>query len=252
MATKREKKKKKQVETMRKSIEKLRKQVDKDMKSDDEKTRLSALATKLMDLTYARVGNQASEDESGHYGVTGWKKDQISFNGKGMTISYTGKSGVDQKKTIEDKKVIDMVKELYGRGPDELVFSYPYDEEEDNWARLRGKDINEYLEDYDVTAKDIRGFHANREMKEVLEKIRKDGPKLPDDKDEREELLKEEFEEALETVAKCLGHEPSTLKNQYLVEGFEDHFKKEGEPLEKFSSLTRLSCRVAFRYLDRF
>jgi hypothetical protein len=73
-----------------------------------------------------------------------------------------------------------------------------------------------------VTAKDIRGFHANDEMKKQLKAVRK-GP-LPKDHKERKTQLKEEFKKALEATAEAVGHEPSTLRSQYLVPGLEDDF----------------------------
>ena len=59
------------------------------------------------------------------------------------------------------------------------------------------------------------------------------GGKLPEDKKEREKKLKAEFKEALEGTAEAVGHEPATLKSQYLVPGLEDEFLKDGTVTEK-------------------
>jgi len=57
--------------------------------------------------------------------------------------------------------------------------------------------VNAYLKPFDVTAKDIRGLHANREMQDRLRAVRKKGGKLPTDKKEKEKVLKAEFKTAL-------------------------------------------------------
>jgi hypothetical protein len=93
--------------------------------------------------------------------------------------------------------------------------------------------VNDYLREFDVTAKDLRGFHANREVQERLRAIRRDGPDLPRPRKERDAILKREFKEALEAAAKAVGHEPSTLRNQYLVPWLEDAYMKDGTVIDR-------------------
>lgn len=245
MASKKEKKKAERVEKLRKSIDSLRSKVLKDLKkSPTSKDFQISLAIALIDATYARVGNKKAEEENGHFGVTGWRKEHISFKGGKATISYTGKSGVKQKKTVDETQVVKALKKLYDKTdkPSDPIFQYDYQED---LARLNARDVNEYLGAFGVTAKDIRGFHANSEMRDALEDLGKERGDLPEDPKEREKVLKADFDKALESVAKCLGHQPSTLRNQYLVEGFEEHFFKEGKPLTKFDKHARIARRVA-------
>ena len=202
------------IEKLRKSVDKLRTQVAKDMKSGDEKTRAAALAVALMDHTFERVGNEGSAKE-GHFGVTTWTVDHIKFKGNKATIKYVGKSGVEQKKEVTDSKIVSALKTIC--------------KDKDGKACLvdaKASDVNEYLKPFEISAKDIRGFHANTEMKSQLKKVR--SGKLPTDKKEKEKLLKDEFKKALEETAKAVGHEPSTLKSQYLVPGLEEGYLKDG------------------------
>ncbi len=208
------------------NIHKLRAQVKKDLKSDDVTTSLTALAVALMDETAERVGNETSkegdnEDGKPHFGVTTWQKSHVSFGKGKATIKYTGKSGVKQEKTVTDGSIVSALKKAYDSCKDGDIFCH----EE---SRVDASKVNSYLKDFDITAKDIRGFHANDGMKTSLKKVRSAGGKLPEDKKEREAKLKKEFTEALEEVAGELGHEPSTLKNQYLVPGLEEAYMKDG------------------------
>jgi len=196
---------------------KLKTQVGKDLKAEDGKTRQTALAVALINETYERVGNDESASK-GHYGVTGWLKKHITFSGNSVTFKYVGKSGVKHDKKVTDKKLVSALKKaLKGKGADDEVF-------ED----VSASDINTYLKPYDITAKDIRGFHANREMREALKKERAKGPKLLHARKEKDKILKAEFKKALEAVADTVGHEPATLRSQYLVPGLEDQFTHNG------------------------
>lgn len=212
----RNREKAKKVEKLRQNLGKLRSQVKKDLSAGDDKTRLCALAVGLMNDTYERVGNETSAKD-GHFGVTGWQAQHISFSGGKATISYVGKSGVKQKKTVSDAGLIKGLKKaLEGKSGSDAVFD------------ITASDVNEYLKPHGITAKDIRGLHANREVQTRLKAIRSKGGKLPDDKKEREKKLKDEFKKALEEAAAEVGHEASTLRSQYLVPGLEDAYLADG------------------------
>ena len=227
----RNREKAKRVEQLRKGIGKLRTQVSKDLGSKDATKRLTALAVALIDETYERVGNDGSAKD-GHFGVTGWTVEHISFSGSKATLKYTGKSGVDQKKTITDAKLVSALKAATkGKDKSETILC------EGDDCRITATEVNAYLKDFDITAKDIRGLHANEEMKAELKKVRKG--KLPEDKKEREAKLKEEFKQALEAAAAAVGHEASTLKSQYLVPGLEDAFMQDGTIPEKLDKTAR-------------
>ena len=215
------------IEKLRGKIDGLRKKVYTDITSDDAKTRLTALAVALMDETYERVGNEGSAEERDHYGVTTWQKKHVTMGKGKATIKYVGKSGVDHTKEVTNAKVLTALKKaLEGKGKNDSIF----DGEE---SRVQAKDVNAYLMDFDVTAKDIRGLHANEEMKSRLKAVRSKGGKLPEDKKEREKKLKAEWKEALEGAAEAVGHEASTLKSQYLVPGMEDSYLKDGTVMDR-------------------
>jgi len=227
--TKRNKAKAERLEKLSGNIEKLRTQYRKDLKSDDLKTALVSLAVALIDETAERVGGVEStkgdnEDGKPHYGVTTWKKSHVRFKGSGATIAYVGKSGVPQKKQVTDKAIVTALRKAHKECSGEDLFCH--DE-----VTIDASKVNAYLKDLDlgITAKDLRGFHANFAMKEELKKARAKGGKLPTDKKEREDKLKKEFKSCLEIVAKEVGgHTVSTLQNQYLVDSIEEDYLKDG------------------------
>ncbi len=217
-------------ESLAGDIEKLRKKVKADLKSDDLETKMTALAVGLIDETFERVGNPASakgeksEDGEGHYGVTGWTKSHVSFGSGSATIKYVGKSGVDHEKKVTDKALVSALKEAHkaAEGKDGRIFEY-------EGGVVSAEKVNGYLEEFDVSAKDLRGYHANRLMQEALKAARSKGGKLPEDKKEREKKLKDEFKKALETTSEDVGHESATLRSQYLIPSMEEQFMKDGK-----------------------
>lgn len=217
----RHREKAKKVEKLRQNLGKLRGQVKKDLSSDDPKTWLSALAVGLMNDTYERVGNDQSAKD-GHFGVTGWQAKHVTVSGGKATFTYVGKSGVKQKKTTTDAGLVKAVKKaLEGKSGTDPLF-------EVDGTTVGASDVNKYLKPHGITAKDIRGLHANREMQSRLKAIRGKGGTLPTDKKKREEKLKAEFQKALEETAAEVGHEAATLRSQYLVPGLEDDFMRDG------------------------
>ncbi len=207
------------LEKLRSSIHDLRAQFRKDLSSEDPKTRLTALVVALMDETYERVGNDSSA-EDGHFGVTGWTKKHISFGSSGASISYVGKSGVKHKKSVTTKAIVTALRQAYDDCKNKSGCLFDGD------VKVNAGTVNDYLKPYSITAKDIRGFHANDVMKANLKSVRKG--ELPSDPKARKKALKDEFNKALEATAEAVGHEPATLKGQYLVPGLEESYLKDG------------------------
>ncbi len=226
----RNREKAKRIEKLRNKIEDVRSKVKKDMKSSDPEKMLTALAVALMDHTFERVGNDESAGD-GHFGVTGWQRKHISFGKSGVTVKYVGKSGVKQEKRVTDPAIKKALRDAYEASDDEDASIFEYE-----GGKVTAEKVNAYLDEYDISAKDIRGMHANCEMQDRLREVRKKGGKLPEDKKEREKQLKEEFKDALRTPADAVGHEPATMKSQYLVPGLEDTYLKDGTVVDKLSS----------------
>ena len=112
----RHREKAKKLEGLRQSIDKLRDHVKQDLKSEDADTRLTALAVAVIDETCERPGNDESAEERGHFGVTTLQKRHVSFSSGKAILKYTGKSGVDHEKTVEDKAAVaELKKALEGK-----------------------------------------------------------------------------------------------------------------------------------------
>jgi DNA topoisomerase-1 len=207
----RRQKKCKSVRHLAENIHSLRSKVSRDLKSDDEKTRLTALAISLMDKTASRVGNSGSAKD-GHYGVTGWQNKHVTISGKTVTIKYVGKSGVDQEKTVTDATIAKMLKKCKGdcKGNTPLLTT-------SDGISIKSAQVNKYLKEFGITAKDIRGYGANTLLVNALKSATKSS-------DEKERQKK--FREVMKAVAEKVGHQQATLKQHYLLPGIEEAYVK--------------------------
>lgn len=196
------------------NIQRLRNNVTRDLSSDDEKTALTALVVAIIDRTAERVGNESSAKE-GHFGVTGLRKKHVAIKGNQITLDYVGKSGVKHEKCLSDEKIAGMLRKLMKRteGGTDLFVT------EDGF-RIKADKVNRYLKDFDVTAKDLRGYSANDRIVTMLKNTEVS-------KDEKER--KKRFQEVLKSTAEAVGHQKATLKQHYLLPGIEEDYVKKGK-----------------------
>ena len=201
--------------TMAENITSLRRRITKDLESDDEKVKLTALVVKIMDETAERVGNEASMKE-GHVGVTGFQKKHITIDGSTVKLKYVGKSGVKQEKQLTDETVAKMLKECLERASkdSDCVFSTS------DGFKIKAAQVNRFLDEFGVTAKDIRGYAANRLIVEALK-----GSEKSSDEEERAKR----FREVIKSVAAKVGHGAGTLRKHYILPNIENDYVKNGK-----------------------
>jgi hypothetical protein len=75
------------------------------------------------------------------------------------------------------------------------------------------------LDDFNVTAKDIRGFSANRWITKKLENI-----DVPETENERKRL----FNKVAKSVSQKIGHGLATLKKHYLMPEISEYYIYDG------------------------
>ena len=194
-------KKKESLKNIAKNIKSLRGKVNSDLKSSDEKTFLTALAVYTMLETSERVGNSDSAS-NGHFGITGLKSNHISINGNTVTFKYKGKSGVDHDKKVSNSKLASALSKAKSSSSSENIF------ETSGGFSVKNDGVNRYLKSLDVSAKDIRGYSAN---KWIISKLNRLSP------EDSEAKRKKQFNEVAKEVAEKVGHGAATLKKHYLL-----------------------------------
>lgn len=203
-------KKKERIQELSNSIQRLRMNISRDMASDDEKTALTALIIAVMDRTAERVGNDDSAD-NGHFGVTGFRKKHISVVGNKVHLDYIGKSGMKQEKSFSDERIAKALKKAIKNSPGKFIF------ETSDGFRIKSDKVNRYLEQYNITAKDLRGYLAN---KWIIAKLQVGNKQLAVGNEQPEKAKKERkkiFNKALKETALEVGHGKGTLRKHYMI-----------------------------------
>jgi GNAT superfamily N-acetyltransferase len=208
-------KKKDSLMNMADNIRSLRTNLRKDLKSDNDKDRLTALAISLMDKTAERVGNDESE-ANGHLGITGLSKRNVKVEGNTITLKYVGKSGVKHEKQFSDEGIANALKDAIANSQSKYVF------ETSDGFRIKNDRVNRYLNEYDISAKDLRGYSANQWIVSKLREV-KDKEILGD-----EAKRKKKFNEIVKSVAEKVGHGAPTLKKHYMLPSLEREWVNHG------------------------
>jgi DNA topoisomerase I len=140
------------------SLPRLRERVAKDLALDGmprEKT--LALATRLLDLGFFRIGSEDYAEENDTYGLATMKKRHVTVDGDEVTFDYEAKGGKRRIQGVGDERVAEIVGELKRRrgGVDELL-AY---KDGRRWVDVKSADINTYVKEVtggDFSAKDFR------------------------------------------------------------------------------------------------
>jgi len=204
------------IERLQKGLTKLRKKYNDDLKKkDDLRTNAVAAIVGIIDETAMRIGNEESAKDVETYGATTLKVKHITISGSKIKFDFPGKGGVHQHPELSSQEIAKVVKELMkGKKDNDFVFEI---EGKKIWDRA----VNRYLGPFNISAKDLRGFHSNRLMKEKLKTM--------------------DWKEALDEVAELVGHKASTLKNQYLDPDLVAKYEKPKKASISIRALTNIS-----------
>jgi len=190
-------------------------------KGDTPKEKVCAAVVALIDRCKFRIGTEKMAKQHGTYGVATLKPEHVSVSGNRVRFQFTGKKQVPWDKAVTDKSLAQFVQHLADGSPGEQLFWY----HDGNKQRpLRSGQVNAYLEEFGVTAKDFRTYHATRLMFNALnEQSRKKGTK----KLSKREVGKR-VKAALGSVAKELGHTPAVCKSSYVLPAIIKDFEGNG------------------------
>jgi DNA topoisomerase I len=156
-----EKRESKKFKNLKKFIsinERLDKKINDDLKQiKNTKNKLIAVILKLMKICNFRIGNEAYEKEYGSIGITTLQKKHIKFKSDKTIIEFIGKKGVLNSCTFKHQKMQSILKSLINKN--KYLFSYIDDNKV--LKHVNNNDVNEYLEEFGVTNKDLRMTNAN-------------------------------------------------------------------------------------------
>lgn len=173
--------------------------------------REKVLATmlRLLESAFFRPGSNTYSKENATYGLTTMRSKHLTIDGDELIFSYTGKSGQQQEKHIEDKKLAKIVQEI-----DELpgyeIFKYL--DEDNNIVKVKSEDLNAYIREImgdEFSAKDFRTWAGT-----MIAAIALDELGVVDKKDQKS--LDKNIKEAVNRVSERLGNTPSVARGSYI------------------------------------
>ncbi len=134
----------------------IRQQVEKDLRRRIwGKEKVLALAVKLMDELFLRVGNKFYKDENGTFGLTTLRKKHLQEEKKHLQLKYMAKSGKLRQITVNHPTLRRMLKQC-SELPGYELFRYKNGK---NYETIDSREVNEYLRKASsahITAKDFR------------------------------------------------------------------------------------------------
>lgn len=235
---KREKKKYKQLYKLSKNIDKLKNKINNDLKiTEFTKDKLIALILKIMDLCNFRSGNKKYEEKYGSYGLTTLHKEHLIIGKNNIEINFIGKKGVNNNCIIKNKSIQDIIKKVYklSNKNNSYLFSIKY---KNNDITISINDLNRYLDEFNITTKDLRTWNANIIF---LKNFKKEIKNLDDfyilkDEDGKIKIRKKMIRESIKKTAKSLHHSPTICKNSYILKNILIQIENNNNILNKFKN----------------
>jgi DNA topoisomerase I len=135
----------------------LRTAMSEDMDNETlDRARVSAIATRLINRAWFRVGTEKYAKESKTFGITTLRKNHVTVRGQRIAFDFRGKHKSVIRTTLVDAELADAIKELIAQPKGTRLFRYEWD---GGLCALTGAKLNEYVREHlgdEFTAKDFR------------------------------------------------------------------------------------------------
>ncbi len=159
------------IEAFGRALPAIRRRVVADLALDDGKSvshrLVLATLVRLLDTTFARVGNEAYVRQNGSYGLTTLRNRHAEITTRGrVRLSFRGKSGVRQELSLDDPRIARVVRRCKHL-PGQELFQF---QESGSVRGIGSGDVNDYLFEAAgerFTAKDFRTWHGTVEALEL-------------------------------------------------------------------------------------
>ncbi|MEZ0577964.1 DNA topoisomerase IB [Nocardioides sp. MH1] len=169
-----------------------------------------ALAVRLLDLGYFRIGNDVYTEEHGSFGLTTLQRQHVRRERDVLVFEFTGKSGIEHRIEVDDPQVTELLDRLRRRRSttDLSLLCYQVDRK---WRSLTPDLVNEYLREasgLDASAKDFRTWHATVIAAAALAEA--PGPEAS------KTARKRAVAATMREVAEYLGNTPALARSSYV------------------------------------
>jgi len=168
--------------------------------------RVAAIAVRLINLGWFRVGTDRYAKASRTFGITTITKRHVTVRGSRLSFKYRGKHQVMIRSAIVDQELADAMRELLAV-PGARVFQF---EADGRYCNLESRRLNDYIREYmgeEFTAKDFRTWGGTLTAAvELAEKGVKDSPTAS----------KKAIADVMRKVGAKLGNTPAVARSSYV------------------------------------
>ena len=189
-----------------------------------DRLRVSAIATRLINAGWFRVGSERYARESRTYGITTLLKSHVHIRGNRIAFDFVSKHRTVVRTTLVDAELADEVTELLALPRGRRLFRYEW---EGGICNLTGARLNDYVREYlgdDFTAKDFRTWGGT-----LIAAIAfaEQGPP------ESEKQAKRVVPAVMRKVGEELGNTPAVARSSYVSPAVIDQYL-DGRTIEDF------------------
>ncbi|HEX3057457.1 MAG TPA: hypothetical protein VHP82_15090 [Gaiellaceae bacterium] len=195
-----------------------------------DRDRVSAIALRLIDLGWFRVGSDRHTRTSGTFGITTLRKRHVSVHRNRVRLCFVGKGRTEVRTSLVDDELADAIRELLAVPGRSRLFRYERDGE---LRDLTSRALNEYVKTNlgpEFTAKDFRTWGGTLLAAIAFAERGLDG--------------KAAVTAVMRTVAARLGNTPAVCRQSYVAPVVVDAYLQ-GRTLEDFRPrhLRRVAAR---------
>jgi DNA topoisomerase-1 len=194
-----------------------------------DRDRVSAIALRLINLGWFRVGNERYAKESRTYGVTTLTRRHVTVRANRVCLAFRGKHNIQVRATLVDDELASAMRELLAVQKGGRVFRFR--QEDGTLVNLTSRHLNEYVKQHlgpDFSAKDFRTWGGTLLAAiGFAERARRDGfPETPTD-------AKRAVAAVMRGVAQQLGNTPAVCRASYVSPAVVDQYL-DGRTIEDF------------------
>jgi len=172
-----------------------------------DRERVCAVAVRLINETWFRVGSDRYAKSSRTYGVTTLYKKHVSVRGTKIAFAFRGKHKVLVRSTLVDTELADAIRALLELPGGGRLFRY---ENEDGISLLSGSVLNAYIQEHmgdDFSGKDFRTWGGT--LIAAIALAEHDPP-------ESDAEARRRIAAVMRTVGERLGNTPAVARSSYV------------------------------------
>jgi DNA topoisomerase-1 len=190
------------------ALPRLRARVETDLSArGPSREKVLATAVRLLEITLIRVGNAQYAKQNRSYGLTTLHKRHLAVDGAGLAFAFRGKSGVEHKVSVRDRRLAGVVRSLREL-PGQQLFKYR--NADGTLVAITSDDVNAYIREAmgeDFSAKDFRTWAGTVSAARALRDM--DSPTSATD-------AKRKITVCVKAVSGLLGNTPTVCRSSYV------------------------------------